>query len=88
MLDLLTDPATWFVIGTILLVIELFDGSLVFFLPTGVAALSISVLTLLLEIGVPLTLVLFAGLSLVFFTATRYYMHFQKKDKTKDVNDY
>ena len=66
MLDLLTDPATWFVIGTILLVIELFDGSLVFFLPTGVAALSISVLTLLLEIGVPLTLVLFAGLSLVF----------------------
>ena len=80
MLDLLTDPATWFVIGTILLVIELFDGSLVFFSSNRCSCIEYISFNLAFGDWCSFDTGVICGIVFVFFyTATRYYMHFQKK---------
>ncbi len=88
MLVLLTNPTTWFVIGALLLIIEMFEGSLAFFLPIGIASLVISGLVAFWEINISTILVLFAVFSLVFATTLRFYSKSIKKKKTKDINKY
>ena len=96
----LTIPLAWAILGTLLLIFEItMDGSKVFFLPLGLAALVTGLILFVQESGwLPAmlsqvtsghrALLVFAILGLGFAIILRKIMRHYHLDDTPDVNDY
>ena len=84
----------WLIIGLILAIIELSNGTLIVFLPMGVSGLLTGTLLKLQENGTLSTLIVSWSSALIFWAvvslALSLLLNFivKKKQVTKDVNDY
>jgi membrane protein implicated in regulation of membrane protease activity len=89
---LLENPDVWLVIGTLLIIVEIFIGSLVLFLPVGIAGMCVGVI-FKLQINFDFiiisswayALVLWGIISLILSLLIQKYF---KKDNGKDINSY
>ena len=89
---LLENPDVWLVIGTLLIIVEIFVGSLVLFLPLGIAGMFVGII-FKLQINFDFiiisswayALVLWGIISLILSLLIQKYF---KKDDNKDVNSY
>ena len=79
---------TLLIIGLVLLVLEIFDGSLYFFAPTGVAVLGVAGLSALFPaMTMTVALIAFSIFAIGTFWLSFYYKkHYV--DSSEDVNDY
>ena len=85
----------WLIIGLILCILELSNGSLIFFLPMGISALIVGLILKLQESGIlsvlmsdwAWTATVWALLSLVLSLLLNRLMR-RKKDDTADINQY
>ena len=98
MIEYIYNPTLWSILGLILIVLELTDGSKIFFLPFGLASITNGILIYFQNNGSfnefiilkywhsPLISVsLFA---IVFVILLRLFYSQQKKDDTPDINEY
>tara|TARA_B100000768_G_scaffold49964_1_gene48754 strand:- start:109 stop:390 length:282 start_codon:yes stop_codon:yes gene_type:complete len=89
---LLENPDVWLVIGTLLIIVEIFVGSLVLFLPVGIAGMFVGVI-FKLQINFDFiiisswayALVLWGIISLILSLLIQKYF---KKENGKDINSY
>ena len=89
---LLENPDVWLVIGTLLIIVEIFIGSLVLFLPVGIAGMVVGVI-FKLQINFDFiiisswayALVLWGIISLILSLLIQKYF---KKENGKDINSY
>ena len=89
---LLENPDVWLVVGTLLIIVEIFVGSLVLFLPVGIAGLCVGVI-FKLQINFDFiiisswayALVLWGIISLILSLLIQKYF---KKDNGKDIISY
>ena len=89
---LLENPDVWLVIGTLLIIVEIFVGSLVLFLPVGIAGMVVGVI-FKLQINFDFiiisswayALVLWGIISLILSLLIQKYF---KKENGKDINSY
>ena len=89
---LLENPDVWLVIGTLLIIVEIFIGSLVLFLPVGIAGMCVGVI-FKLQINFDFiiisswayALVLWGIISLILSLLIQKYF---KKENGKDINSY
>jgi membrane protein implicated in regulation of membrane protease activity len=89
---LLENPDVWLVIGTLLIIVEIFVGSLVLFLPVGIAGMCVGVI-FKLQINFDFiiisswayALVLWGIISLILSLLIQKYF---KKENGKDINSY
>ena len=89
---LLENPDVWLVIGTLLIIVEIFVGSLVLFLPVGIAGMVVGVI-FKLQINFDFiiisswayALVLWGIISLILSLLIQKYF---KKENCKDINSY
>jgi membrane protein implicated in regulation of membrane protease activity len=89
---LLENPDVWLVVGTLLIIVEIFVGSLVLFLPLGIAGMFVGII-FKLQINFDFiiisswayALVLWGIISLILSLLIQKYF---KKDDNKDVNSY
>ena len=89
---LLENPDVWLVIGTLLIIVEIFIGSLVLFLPVGIAGMCVGVI-FKLQINFDFiiisswayALVLWGIISLILSLLIQKYF---KKEDGKDINSY
>ena len=89
---LLENPDVWLVIGTLLIIVEIFVGSLVLFLPVGIAGMCVGVI-FKLQINFDFiiisswayALVLWGIISLILSLLIQKYF---KKENGKDINTY
>tara|TARA_B100001564_G_scaffold345184_1_gene343553 strand:+ start:1488 stop:1775 length:288 start_codon:yes stop_codon:yes gene_type:complete len=84
----------WLIIGLVLAIIELTNGTLIVFLPMGVSGLFIGLLLKLQENGTLSNLIDSWSSALIFWAVVSLALSFllnfivKKKQVTKDVNDY
>ena len=89
---LLENPDVWLVIGTLLIIVEIFIGSLVLFLPVGIAGMCVGII-FKLQINFDFiiisswayALVLWGIISLILSLLIQKYF---KKENGKDINSY
>tara|TARA_B100000767_G_scaffold106088_1_gene101869 strand:+ start:528 stop:809 length:282 start_codon:yes stop_codon:yes gene_type:complete len=89
---LLENPDVWLVIGTLLIIVEIFVGSLVLFLPVGIAGMVVGII-FKLQINFDFiiisswayALVLWGIISLILSLLIQKYF---KKENGKDINSY
>ena len=89
---LLENPDVWLVIGTLLIIVEIFVGSLVLFLPLGIAGMFVGII-FKLQINFDFiiisswayALVLWGIISLILSLLIQKYF---KKENGKDINSY
>ena len=89
---LLENPDVWLVVGTLLIIVEIFVGSLVLFLPLGIAGMFVGII-FKLQINFDFiiisswayALVLWGIISLILSLLIQKYF---KKDNGKDINSY
>ena len=89
---LLENPDVWLVIGTLLIIVEIFIGSLVLFLPVGIAGMCVGVI-FKLQINFDFiiisswayALVLWGIISLILSLLIQKYF---KEEDGKDINSY
>ncbi|MDB0058838.1 hypothetical protein N9F35_01385 [Gammaproteobacteria bacterium] len=89
---LLENPDVWLVIGTLLIIVEIFVGSLVLFLPVGIAGMCVGVI-FKLQINFDFiiisswayALVLWGIISLILSLLIQKYF---KEEDGKDINSY
>ena len=90
---LLENPDVWLVIGTLLIIVEIFVGSLVLFLPVGIAGMFVGVI-FKLQINFDFiiisswayALVLWGIISLILSLLLQKY--FKKEGAKEDINSY
>tara|TARA_B100001248_G_C27364148_1_gene448040 strand:- start:310 stop:594 length:285 start_codon:yes stop_codon:yes gene_type:complete len=92
-ISLVENPDLWLIASVILIIFEIFIGSLVFFLPIGISAFIVG-LILKFQLNMDITIIsswsysllLWGLLSILLsFIIQRY---FNSKDKDKDINKY
>ena len=89
---LLENPDVWLVVGTLLIIVEIFVGSLVLFLPLGIAGMFVGII-FKLQINFDFiiisswayALLVWGIISLILSLLIQKYF---KKDGNKDVNSY
>ena len=89
---LLENPDVWLVIGTLLIIVEIFVGSLVLFLPVGIAGMVVGVIfklqlnfDFIIISSWAYALVLWGIISLILSLLIQKYF---KKENGKDINSY
>ena len=90
---LLENPDVWLVIGTLLIIVEIFVGSLVLFLPVGIASICIGMIfklqvnfDFIIISSWAYALVLWGIISLILSLLLQKY--FKKEKIDKDINSY
>ena len=90
---LLENPDIWLVIGTVLIIIEIFVGSLVLFLPLGIAGICIGLIfklqvnfDFMIITSWAYALVLWGIISLILSLLLQKY--FKKEGAKEDINSY
>jgi membrane protein implicated in regulation of membrane protease activity len=89
---LLENPDVWLVIGTLLIIVEIFVGSLVLFLPVGIASMCIGIIfklqvnfDFIIISSWAYALVLWGIISLILSLLLQKYF---KTEDDKDINSY
>ena len=92
MIEMIKNPDVWLIMSVVLIILEIFIGSLVFFLPLGISSLIVGLILkiqentdLLIINEWSYSLVLWGIISIIIsFVIQKYF----KKNKKKDVNNY
>tara|TARA_Y100000768_G_C23456448_1_gene441729 strand:- start:197 stop:475 length:279 start_codon:yes stop_codon:yes gene_type:complete len=92
MVELVQNPDAWLIMSVILVILEIFIGSLVFFLPLGISSLIVG-LILKIQQNADITLIGEWSYSLVLWGIISIIISFViqkffKSDNKKDVNNY
>lgn len=92
MVELVQNPDAWLIMSVILVILEIFIGSLVFFLPLGISSLIVG-LMLKIQQNADITLISEWSYSLVLWGIISIIISFViqkffKSDNKKDVNNY
>tara|TARA_Y100000748_G_scaffold298433_1_gene293712 strand:+ start:951 stop:1229 length:279 start_codon:yes stop_codon:yes gene_type:complete len=92
MVELVQNPDAWLIMSAILVILEIFIGSLIFFLPLGISSLIVG-LILKIQQNADITLIGEWSYSLVLWGIISIIISFViqkffKSDNKKDVNNY
>ena len=98
MIEYIYNPTLWAIVGVILVLLELSDGSKIFFLPLGLASISTGIIVYLQNTGSFNDLILLkywlspllslAALALFYAFILRLFSSRLKNDDNSDINEY
>ena len=98
MIEYIYNPTLWAIVGVILVLLELSDGSKIFFLPLGLASISTGIIVYLQNTGSLNELILLkywhspllslAALALFYAFILRLFSSSLKNDDNSDINEY